>query len=332
MKRASAAAVLLAALALSACGERVELKAIPAGAQKQLSIALPGPLSALYGPLFAAQASGDLARGELALTPTASSSGPAALERLASGEVDVAVASEPELLAARERGDRLVSIGALTQGPLEALLSIAPRTIGTVAQLRGQTVAVSGQPLQGAELDTMLTAARVDPSTVRRLPAGSDPTSALGPKAAAALGYWNYDAVALEQHHRRPTAIGVQSAGVPAFTQLALVVRVAEARHEGPILRGLLQALMRGTAQLRVNPQPALAALLAASSGLDSRFELAVLQRTLLLPSSASLPFGYQDPHTWGAFGDWMQTHHLLAKPAHAELALTNEFLPGQGE
>lgn len=336
MSRAIVATTLaLAAPALSACGERTELKTVPAAAPTHLSIALAGPLSALYGPIFAAQASGELTRAALTLTPSPSSSGGAALERLATGGADVAVAAEPDVLAARERGERLVSIGALTQGPLEALLSVAPRTISRVDQLRGQTVATTGQQLQDAELDTMLAAAQVEPASVHRQAAGTNPTSALGKKVSAALGgYWNYDAVALEQQHRRPTAIGVQSAGVPAYTQLALVVRVAQARHEGPVLREFLQALSRGAAELRANPQPTLGALLAAAPALAPRFALAVLQRTLplLLPSSTSLPFGYQDPHAWGSFGSWMLTHRLLSQPARAELAVTNEFLPGQGE
>jgi len=128
--------------------------------------------------------------------------------------------------------------------------------------------------------------------------------------------------------------IGVQAAGVPAFTELALVVRVAEAHHEGPVLRGLLHALSGAAVNLRADPQPALGALLAGAPGLDRGFELAVLQRTvpLLLPSTRALPFGYQDPRAWGAFGAWMLAHHLISRPARAELAVTNEFLPGQGE
>jgi hypothetical protein len=37
------------------------------------------------------------------------------------------------------------------------------------------------------------------------------------------------------------------------------------------------------------------------------------------------------DPAQWHAFGQWMLQHKLLSHDPHAESALTNEFLAGQG-
>ena len=78
----------------------------------------------------------------------------------------------------------------------------------------------------------------------------------------------------------------------------------------------------------------AIAATLAkVNPRLSAQFERAVLAMTLPLasPSDPSKPFGYQDPYAWQAFGAWMHRYGLLAVARNAGLAITDEFLPGQG-
>jgi hypothetical protein len=67
---------------------------------------------------------------------------------------------------------------------------------------------------------------------------------------------------------------------------------------------------------------------------LSEPFELAVLRATAAVtqPTGSNEPFGFQAPLAWRRFGSWMRAHGLLGNPGDTALAITNEFLPGQGE
>ena len=132
--------------------------------------------------------------------------GAASLAKLASGAVNLAIVSEPDVLVARARGDQVVSIGTLEQGPLEAVISIPPSTVTKIAGLTGKTVAIGatpatgGGPLARAELETMLQSAGVAAAGVHTIDAGPNPIAAVkANKADAALGgQWPVQVVALE--------------------------------------------------------------------------------------------------------------------------------------
>ncbi|GAC1440179.1 MAG: hypothetical protein NVSMB51_19150 [Solirubrobacteraceae bacterium] len=322
-------------LTFAGCGERHEPTAGPAAAPARLTMVLPGAPNGTLAPIYGAQASGDLTRAGIVLSLTGAANGAAALDRLAGGAADLAIASEPDLIAARARGLQLVTIGALVPGPFEALISVAPHAITQLRSLRGATVAVNGSPLQGAELETLLAAAGLPTDGASPLRAADPSGALLRSRASAMLAFSNYAAIGLEQQRRRPTAIGVQSAGVPPYTELSVVVRQAEARSRGPLLRTLMQALARGAQAVRRDSAPALGALLASVPGLDRKLEAAALQRTAtLLPNpSPATPYGFQDPRGWQRFAIWMAAHRLASgDPTRAPLAVTNEFLPGEGE
>jgi putative hydroxymethylpyrimidine transport system substrate-binding protein len=336
MTRRRARARLVAALCLAAvvagCGAKRETLVLPA-TPTHVVVALDAPPQAALAPLYAAIAGGDFTRGGLAVSVVSRPG--SALAGLASGASDFAVASEPDLLSARDRGAQLVAIAGLVQSPLDAVISIAPHAISKPSQLGGTTVALPGTPLAAAELDTILRTAGVAPATVRRRDAGADPTGLLIRKGAdAILGDRTTDAVRLRLAHRPPSLIKGEDAGVPPYNGLVLVVRDDEAHHRGPILRTFLQALSAGAASTLSAPDTAAAALLAANPGLSRRVVPASLRATLpvLRPTSASRPYGLVDPRAWRTFGTWMLAHGLLTRPDDAALAVTDEFLPGQGE
>ena len=325
-------ASLCATAALAGCGEKRETLALPATAT-HVSVALDGAAGAPLAPLYAALAGGDFTRGGLAVSVAAQPG--TALAALSGGSVDFAVASEPALLQARDRGAALVAVGAIVQSPLEAIVSIAPHRITTVTQLDGLTVAAPSTPLARAELETILRRAGVAPAGVRHLDAGTDPPRLLVRRTAAAiLGDWSFDAVRLGLSHRQPSVIKVEEVGVPTYNGLVVVVRQDEARTRGPILRTFLQALTRGVRATLATPAAAVDQLVAANPGLNRQLELASLTAALpaLDPAPTGSTYGFVDPRAWRTFGSWMLSKGLLTRPDDAARAVTDEFLPGQGE
>jgi ABC-type nitrate/sulfonate/bicarbonate transport system substrate-binding protein len=302
------------------------------GPARRVVVALPGPASALYAPIFEAMQNGDFARGALSVSTTSTGS---PLSSLASGSASIAIASEPALLSARDSGEQLVAIGALERAPLDAIISLSSRPVSRPSQLIGKTVATTGTPLATAELATYLGTANIPISRVHTTTPGNLNNALTTHKALATVGgLWDYDAVALALSHHKNKAIPIDSAGVPAFTQLAIVVRLGEAHHDGALLRAFLQSLTRGESAARANPQAAVATLASFNPSLSKALERAVLLATdpVSSPVGAGEPYGFQNQFQWVKFGTWMLNHGLIHHVPHAGLAITDEFLPGQGE
>jgi len=326
------AASLICTALCAGCGEvhaRTKL-----GPARPLTVAIDGAPSALFASLYEAQAHGDFALGALAVT-IERPAGSDPLQALESGTAQVAIVSEPALLSARDAGAPLVAIGALIRQPLDGIVSLAAQPISNARLLAGRTIAISPTPLASAQLASALANAHLKPSRVRRLSVAGDPVSALRARQAVAAlgGLWPLDAVTLKLARQRPEVLEIQQAGVPTYSQLVIVVRVGEAGADGPLLRAFLESLTRAESALQSSPAQAIAALVKVNPRLSAQFERAVLGLTLPIsaPSDPSKPFGYQDPYAWRAFGAWMHRSGLLAHTPNAGLAITDEFLPGQG-
>jgi putative hydroxymethylpyrimidine transport system substrate-binding protein len=331
-----AAGVIFVALCAAGCGE-VHARLTP-GTPRPVTVAIDGPPGALFAPLYEAAANGDFRAGALAVTIAPAPQGDS-LAALEAGRATVAVASEPALLAARDEGARLVAIGALVSEPLDAIVSLARRPVASAASLAGAVIATPGTPLAQAQLATVLATAHLAPGSVRAVapaPAGLPATLTERRHAPRAVlgGPWPLAVVTLARGHHPTTVLRLPQAGVPAYSDLVLVVRIGEARADGPLLRAFLQSLSRGAQAVARNPAAAAATLATIYPRVGSAVELAAL--TALAPivasASAAEPFGYQDPRRWRAFGVWMRAHGLLRTAADTAAAITDEFLPGQGE
>jgi putative hydroxymethylpyrimidine transport system substrate-binding protein len=290
-----------------------------------------------HAPLYSAIANGDFRTVGLDVRPVTPSESAEPLKLLAAGKVDMAISYEPQLLLAREEGLKLVSIGALVQRPLTSIIALPGHHVSSVADLKGKRVGTAGIGYQAAELRTALQAAGVAPRSVQEADVGFNlvPAMLSGKVAATLGGFWNYEALQLQQMHKRPLVIPVDRAGVPSYDELVLVVREDEAGRRGQDLRAFLQALRKGALRVRANPHAAARLIVRANPSAQPKLQAASIERTLaaMFPSDRSKPYGWQDPAAWASFGRWMLSHGLLRRdPDRAALPpFTNEFLPGQG-
>ncbi len=333
--RAATALILACACLLCACGSKQD--ALSAPGTKPFSVMLDWTPNADHASLYTAIAHGDFATASLDVRPVVPSESAEPLKLLAAGKVDMAISYEPQLLLARDQGLKVVSIGALVQRPLSSIIALPSAHVRSVAELAGKRVGTAGIAYQAAELRTALQAAGVNPSTVTESNVGFNLVgSMLSGKVAATLGgYWNYEAIQLEQMKRKPVVIPIDKAGVPTYDELVLVVREDEAGTRGQDLRAFLQALTQGERQARANPAAAAALIVKANPSAQAKLQVASIAATLpaTLPADPSKPYGWQDPTAWAAFGRWMLSHGLVRSNPNAGALppFTNEFLPGQG-
>ncbi len=330
---------LLAACAcaatLAACGAKQDTISSPG--TKPFTVMLDWFPNADHAPLYAAVSHGYFAAAGLDVRPIVPSETAEPLKLLAAGKVDMAISYEPQLLLARDQGLKLVSIAALVQRPLTSIIALGSAHVQKVADLAGKRVGTAGIGYQAAELHTALQSAGVNPSSVQEADVGFNlvPAMLSGKVAATLGGYWNYEALQLEEMHKHPVVIPIDQAGVPTYDELVLVVRSEEARLDGQDLRAFLQALTRGAQQVRADPAAAATLIVKANPAAQEKLQLASIEKTLpaTLPTNKSHPYGWQEPSAWAAFGSWMLAHGLIhSNPNTTGLPpFTNEFLPGQG-
>jgi len=340
-RRSAGAALLalLALLALTACGERgepLEPGSLRPRDPAPYALALNRLPDATHAGLFVARDQGDFAAAGLAVDLRSPPDPAAPLRALETGEVDMAILPQPELLLARDRGADLVAVGALVQEPLTSLISTGRDAVRGLGALAGQRVATGGLPHQQALLRAALAEARVPPREVAIADVGFGllPASASERVAGAFGAFWSTDGVALRRRGRAPVVLRVdKDLGVPDYPELVFAVRARDARERGPVLRRFLQAAARGHRALREDPRLGVEAVRAARPRLDPRVLPFTVNETLPLfaPDDDGLPFGNQDTRRWQRFAAWMVGNGLLRRPPEAREALTNEFLPGLG-
>ncbi len=327
-----AVALLAGALALSACSSKDDTAGTPR--TQPLTLVLDYLPNADHVGIYMAQERGEFKKAGLDVQIVTPSDPAAPLKLLAAGRADVAISYEPEILLARDKDLRVLSVGALAQRPLTSLMAVKGRSVDP-AKLEGKKVGTAGIPYQDAYLDEILQAAGVDPATVKRVNVGFNLVPAmLSGRVDATLGaFWNVEGVQLRQEKRRPRIAPVDELGVPTYDELVLAAGYDTVQNDGAMLRRFIQALQRGTRAAEADPQAAVEALRKAAPDLSRRFAAASIEATLpvLFPEEASRPFGFQNLEQWQEYADWMRRNDLLTQPVDVGTVATNEFLPGEG-
>ena len=334
MRRLLTLLAAAALLALAGCAEKDE-GGPGSGKTERFNVILDYFPNADHAGLYAAQAAGDYERAglDVELKPPPDPSAP--LKLLQSGQADIVISYEPELLLARDKGADLVAVGALVQKPLTTLMTL-DGSIKSPADLRGKRVGTAGIPYQSAYLKTILANAGVDPETVTQTDVGFNLVPAmLSRKVDATLGaFWNYEGTDLRRRGRKPTILRMEKFGVPTYDELILVARRKDLDEEGASkVRRFLRATAKGHERLRAQPSVGVDALLKVDPGLERGLQTDVVSETLpvFFPEDSDKPFGWQEPSEWDAYGRWMFDQDLLKQQPDAAAALTNEFLPGEG-
>jgi putative hydroxymethylpyrimidine transport system substrate-binding protein len=332
---AGAALALLAALALTACGEKTDQLTPTSSKAQPISLMLDWLPNADHVGLYQALSDGAFKAAGLNVTVRTPANPASPLQLLQAGKVDVAISYEPELLLARDKGAPLVAIAALVQRPLTSIVSVGSKHITSPNQLKGKKVGDAGIPYQHAYLQTILKHANVPASSVKEINVGDNLVgSMLSGRVDATLGaYWNVEAIQLRQAGKKPNVIHVEKAGVPNYDELVLVTTEKALAKRTNLLRRFVQALGRGYASVRADPQGGVTALTQANPSLTPKLQQASVTATLpsFFPSKPGQPWGWMTPAQWTDYGQWMLHQHLISNPATIVGAETDQLLAGQG-
>jgi putative hydroxymethylpyrimidine transport system substrate-binding protein len=231
-----------------------------------------------------------------------------ALRQVQVGKADLAVTTEPDLLEARGRGARVVSVAALVQSPFTSLIGPG-LSVRSVLALATKPIGTEGFDYQRAFADTIFKEARV-------VDVGSNLAAALSSKKVAAV-IAPFGGPSLPP---RVKPIPVDRIGVPSFSEYVVVANQEAITRDGDAIRSFVGALARGTRNLGAVKQGRLGAVLRGPE--------ATRVRALMLPPHGK-PYGWHEPARWRAFAAWMRAHGLSQKGSAG--AFTNSLLPGEG-
>ena len=127
-----------------------------------------------------------------------------------------------------------------------------------------------------------------------------------------------------------------QYAKAPTYNGLNFVVTEAEIVNHAPVLRRFVQAVGRGYAAAKADPESATENLVRLNPSLNDTEQLAGVRASLtdffpVKTLTTDHPWGWEAVSGWNAFGTWLLTHHLISDVDAVTDADTNELLAGQG-
>ncbi|MDX6652363.1 MAG: putative hydroxymethylpyrimidine transport system substrate-binding protein [Solirubrobacterales bacterium] len=327
---ALAAAALIAALPLAACGEKSE-KLSPT--TQAIDVSLDYAPNADHIGIYQALAKGYFKEAGLDVrlhTPSDTSS---PLKEAAAGRVDLAITYEPEIFIAREQGLEVQAVGALVNRPLTSLISLPKAKIATAADLSGKRIANAGLAFQTGFLDAILNQAGVPAGDVKQVDVqqGLLPAIISGKADAIFGGYPNVEGVSLERRKLKPQIATADKLGVPTYNELVFATATKGVEADPKRIQLFLAALARGTKDALKSPAAGIAELGRQEGVLDAKLLGPEVKATLpYLERAGGKPFGYMDPRQWQDFAGWMRDNAIIQNLPKAADAFTNDHLPGR--
>ena len=327
---ALAVALLALALGLAACGEKSE---DVSGEAEPLSLTLDFYPNPDHAGIYMAQKLGYFEEAGLDVSIRTPADPAAPIKLLSTGQTDLAISYEPEVLLAHEQDLGLTAVAALVNRPLTSMIWLKESGIGGIKDLRGKTIATAGIPYQDAYLETILARADLTPSDVEVVNVGFGLLPAIvGGKAEAMLGgFRNVEGVDLRLRGKDPVVTPVDRLGVPTYDELVLVVQSQRLEEDPEPIRLFLAALERGTEAAAKSPQATTEALLEANPDLDPKLTRAEVAATLPLldPPRHGRPYGHLATGRWTEFAAWMRDNGLVSRLITPAEVLSNSYLSG---
>jgi len=314
MRRAVALlATVLALAGVAGCGGSGAEPGVPKGA----TLVLDFTPNAAHSGIYAARAQGFYADAGVDLSVQAPGESTDAPKLLGAGKVEFAILDIHDLGIAREKGIPLVGVMPTVQRPLAAVIARGDGPVRSPRDLEGQRVGVSGLPSDEAVVDSEVEADGGDPAKVDEVTIGftAVPSLAAG-KVAAATGFWNAEAVALERQGLPIRVFKVDDFGAPPYPELVLCTSERLLESDPKLVDAVVSATRRGYGFAEQHSHRALSDLLAANPELERADQQAQLK--VLLPDLHPRPF---DPAVLKAWATWDLKHGLLEKPLDTEAA-----------
>ncbi len=311
---------------------RLPVAAAHASSPTTLTVWLDWYPNSDHAGIYVALARGYYARAGLDVRPRVPAGAADALQLVAHGAGDIAISYEPGVLLARARGIPVVATGAIVQGPLNCVMTLADSGITRPRQLQGRAVAIAGLPSDYTTLTAVVRDDGGDPHAVRPIVVNYGLLPALLRRRVAAVEgvFWTWEALQATQQGYRVNVMRVERYGVPSYNELVFATGTRQLRDETAVLRRFQQATFQGYAYAATHPAEAAHILLRAPGVLSSSEPLIERSIRLLAPlfRDARWSYGALSAARWQAYANWMTRGRLMTTRLDARAAITTALLP----
>ena len=296
----------------------------------KISVALDWLPYAMHSGLYVAKERGYFVDEGLDVDIHAPADAATILQTVAQGRDNFGLNYEPDVLLARSEGLPVVSVAALTQHSLAALMTLEESGLKRPRDLKGKSIGHSGVPLERLLYDAILKNDGVAKGIedVQFTNVGYDALTGLlaGQLDAASVYYTNQPVIA-ENQGRKVNIMKVTDYGVPDYYDLVIVTNEDMIKNNPEIVERFLRAVIKGYKEAVANPQEAIQLMKQSNPELDT----AVANKEILLEAPVWIAsngvFGWQEENKWLSFAQWMKDGGLLTKPVDARQAFTNSFI-----
>ena len=286
------------------------LAAHPLCAAQKLTVMLDWFPNIDHLPIYVAEQEGLFADEGLEVTILTPSSTADALKLAASGNVDIAVSYEPQVIIGASAGLHIRVVGRLVEHPLSVLLFMKGKGIEVPTDLEGKKI---GYTVPGM-MDVLMEAfAKINGiKTYEPINVGfSIVQSLVAGKVDAIMGpYKNYETVELEEKGYQAGYFELNEWGIPDYDELVFISGEQTARGRAEVLRGFARAIDRAVWQTRKNPGKALASYFAAVPEAPRDLEAKAFEITRPLYARSQTC----DREKWQKFSDFALRYGLIEK------------------
>lgn len=335
-------AVLLACLLLSGCSGGVisspdgPTQVIPGRGEdpREVDVVLDWYPNALHAFLYVAMEKGYYAQEGLKVNIRFPSNANDAISLVAAGKADIGLYYQQDVIQARANQSVPVkSIGAVVQGPLNIVLSLEEKGIRSPADLAGRTIGYAGTELSEAIVRSIMADVGADYGDVTMVDVGFDLMSSMTTGSVdATIGCLvNHEVPQLEEEGFQVSWFDLDDYGVPTYYEGVFLASDAAVESGSGTLAAFLRASARGFADMRADPEEALAILLANQNAenfpLSETVERSSMAALLPMMETAEAPFLSQSDECWEENIRWMLEQGLIERaPDLDEVRVNLEF------
>ncbi len=242
-----------------------------------------------------------------------------ALSLVAAGKAEVGMYYQHDLIqAVANQNIGIKSIGAITQSPLDVVLSLKDKNITSPKDLEGKLVGYAGTALSEAFIKTMMEADGADFSKTELVDVGFELMSSMTTdNVDATIGCMlNHEVPQLEEEGFEVNHFLVEGYGIPDYYELILLSNNDTIENDPELLAGFLRASKKGFEDFKADPYGCLEILLNNQNEENFPLSETVEKKSsdTLLPvmETADAKFLSQSDEVWQKNIDWMLETGLI--------------------
>lgn len=325
--------MLLAVSSLAACGGEGSSDDNADGL-KEVDVVLDWYPNALHAFLYVAIDKGYYEEEGLKVNIRFPSNANDAISMVAAGKADIGLYYQQDVIQARANQSVPVkSIGAVVQGPLNIVLSLKDQNINSPEDLVGKTVGYAGTELSEALVRSIMDNVGADYSDVTMVDVGFDLMSSMTTgNVNATIGCLvNHEVPQMEEEGFEVSWFDLDDYGVPTYYEGIFLASDDAIENDSDTLKAFLRASAKGFADMKADPEAALATLLANQNEenfpLSETVERKSMETLLPMMETDTASFLSQSDECWQENIDWMAAQGLIdSKPALDDVRVNLEF------